>query len=61
MNDAPLPLIPACAPFSPAQRAWLNGFFAGLYGPSDQPIGRPATGAPEPEESARRHNPMAGV
>jgi sulfite reductase (NADPH) flavoprotein alpha-component len=28
----PVPLIPENAPFSPAQRAWLNGFLAGLYG-----------------------------
>ena len=28
----PVPLIPDSAPFSPAQRAWLNGFLAGLYG-----------------------------
>lgn len=28
----PIPLIPDNAPFSPAQRAWLNGFLAGLYG-----------------------------
>jgi sulfite reductase (NADPH) flavoprotein alpha-component len=27
---ADLPVIPESAPFSPAQRAWLNGFFAGL-------------------------------
>jgi sulfite reductase (NADPH) flavoprotein alpha-component len=27
----PIPLIPDNAPFSPAQRAWLNGFLAGLY------------------------------
>jgi len=26
------PVIPDNAPFSPAQRAWLNGFLAGLYG-----------------------------
>ncbi len=26
------PVIPENAPFSPAQRAWLNGFLAGLYG-----------------------------
>lgn len=30
--SAPIPLIPDNAPFSPAQRAWLNGFLAGLYG-----------------------------
>ena len=28
----PIPLIPENAPFSPAQRAWLNGFLAGIYG-----------------------------
>ena len=28
----PVPLLPETAPFSPAQRAWLNGFFAGLLG-----------------------------
>src|SRR3954469_1554984 len=27
-----IPLLPESAPFSPAQRAWLNGFFAGLLG-----------------------------
>jgi sulfite reductase (NADPH) flavoprotein alpha-component len=26
------PLLPESAPFTPAQRAWLNGFFAGLLG-----------------------------
>jgi len=26
-----VPLIPDSAPFSPDQRAWLNGFFAGLF------------------------------
>ena len=34
MNLAPPPptpsLLPESAPFSPAQRAWLNGFFAGM-------------------------------
>ena len=28
----PVPLIPENAPFTPAQRAWLNGFLAGLCG-----------------------------
>lgn len=27
-----IPLIPDSAPFSPQQRAWLNGFFAGMLG-----------------------------
>jgi sulfite reductase (NADPH) flavoprotein alpha-component len=46
-------LIPETAPFSPEQRAWLNGFFAGyldLNGASITPL--------SPEESA---NLMAGV
>ncbi len=30
MNPA-IPFIPDTAPFSPEQRAWLNGFFAGLF------------------------------
>lgn len=30
--NPPMPVIPDNAPFSPAQRAWLNGFLAGLYG-----------------------------
>ena len=32
------PMIPENAPFSPEQRAWLNGFFAGLLA-SDSPGG----------------------
>ncbi len=36
-----IPLLPESAPFNPAQRAWLNGFFAGLLGvgPEDGGIG----------------------
>ena len=26
----PIPVLPPSAPFTPAQRAWLNGFFAGV-------------------------------
>jgi sulfite reductase (NADPH) flavoprotein alpha-component len=33
------PLIPESAPFSAAQRAWLNGFLAGLYGASSGEAG----------------------
>ena len=28
----PMPIIPENAPFTPQQRAWLNGFLAGIYG-----------------------------
>lgn len=30
-TEALIPAIPQDAPFTPAQRAWLNGFIAGLY------------------------------
>ncbi len=32
---AMVPLLPENAPFSPEQRAWLNGLFAGLLAPTD--------------------------
>jgi sulfite reductase (NADPH) flavoprotein alpha-component len=50
----PIPLIPENAPFSEAQRAWLNGFLAGLYGSATTPI--PLTPA-EPEEDFPWHDP----
>jgi sulfite reductase (NADPH) flavoprotein alpha-component len=39
------PMIPANAPFSPAQQAWLNGLLAGLLGPD-------GAGAPDPSAIA---------
>jgi sulfite reductase (NADPH) flavoprotein alpha-component len=27
-----IPVLPESAPFTPAQRSWLNGFFAGMFG-----------------------------
>ena len=33
--NPPVPVIPESAPFSSAQRSWLNGFLAGLYGGAD--------------------------
>lgn len=43
-----VPLLPETAPFNPAQRAWLSGFFAGLLGAegpqADAPV---AAAAPE--------------
>jgi sulfite reductase (NADPH) flavoprotein alpha-component len=35
---ANLPVIPDNAPFTPEQRAWLNGFLAGLFSTSAQPV-----------------------
>ena len=31
MNGTVVPLLPESAPFSPEQRAWLNGFLAGVF------------------------------
>ncbi len=56
----PLPLIPENAPFSPAQRAWLNGFLAGLYGGASgsTSVGTPPSAAQsEPEEDFPWHDP----
>jgi len=36
-----IPFIPDNAPFSPEQRAWLNGFFAGLYSGADATPAKP--------------------
>ena len=47
---SPTPLIPESAPFSPAQRAWLNGFLAGLYGGAE--AGAPANASPAPVPEA---------
>jgi sulfite reductase (NADPH) flavoprotein alpha-component len=54
----PLPLIPENAPFSPAQRAWLNGFLAGLYGGATQPISVAPAPAPAPVEDLPWHDPV---
>jgi sulfite reductase (NADPH) flavoprotein alpha-component len=32
-----VPRLPETAPFPPAQRAWLDGFIAGLFGGVDDP------------------------
>jgi sulfite reductase (NADPH) flavoprotein alpha-component len=48
-----IPLIPENAPFSAGQRAWLNGFFAGLFGDA-----APASAAaPAPAEDFPWHDP----
>jgi sulfite reductase (NADPH) flavoprotein alpha-component len=46
----PIPLIPETAPFSPSQRAWLNGFLAGLYGGASSGMSTAAPPAAEPED-----------
>lgn len=39
------PVLPESAPFTPEQRAWLNGFFAGLFGAA-APTGAALNGTP---------------
>jgi sulfite reductase (NADPH) flavoprotein alpha-component len=34
-----IPFIPENAPFTPSQRAWLNGFLAGMYCQTTSPVG----------------------
>jgi sulfite reductase (NADPH) flavoprotein alpha-component len=62
----PLPVLPDSAPFSASQRAWLNGFFAGLLntqnvgtgtGMSVSPAADAPAAQPEPEEEFPWHDP----
>ncbi len=48
----PISLIPENAPFSPAQRAWLDGFFAGVLGIEESvtPNLEPAAAVAEKED-----------
>jgi sulfite reductase (NADPH) flavoprotein alpha-component len=54
MSAVPVPFLPANAPFSSAQRSWLNGFLAGLLG-APQPAVTSAP-APEPAEDFPWHD-----
>lgn len=55
-----VPLLPDTAPFPVAQRAWLNGFFAGLLsaqsGPAAPPPPAEAPATAEPEEPMPWHD-----
>ncbi len=59
-----IPVLPESAPFTPAQRAWLNGFFAGLLSsqagaaPSAIPVPVPSAAAALPAPAAEPwHDP----
>jgi sulfite reductase (NADPH) flavoprotein alpha-component len=54
-----IPVLPSSAPFSPEQRAYLNGFFAGLLGslPEADSIAAPIQPEPESDESTLWHDP----
>ena len=45
-----IPYIPETAPFTPEQRAWLNGFLAGLFANGVGPQTPPPASASEPAE-----------
>ena len=51
------PVIPESAPFSPAQRAWLNGFMAGLFGAGESSSMSVASSVAAPEEDFPWHDP----
>lgn len=57
---APVPVIPESAPFTAAQRAWLNGFLAGLYGGAAGGAANASFAPPPPaapEEAFPWHDP----
>ena len=55
-----VPVLPETAPFTPAQRAWLNGFFAGLL--SAEPLAAAAAApAAEPDEDFPWHDPTLAL
>src|SRR3954453_14172186 len=60
MASSVVPFLPETAPFSPAQRAWLNGFLAGLLSANHVkptvPAPVPATVAAEPAEDFPWHD-----
>lgn len=61
----PVPLIPETAPFTAEQRAWLNGFLAGIYGGAmggeNMSMGGAPPTAAEPEEDFPWHDPALGL
>src|SRR4051812_37668416 len=59
-----VPVLPESAPFSPAQRAWLNGFFAGLLGldaGNGNGSGPAATAAAPAEDEFPWHDPALAL
>ena len=50
MNSAPF--IPETAPFTPEQRAWLNGFLAGLFAQNQNSAATQLNGSAEPSKNS---------
>ncbi len=59
----PVPLIPDNAPFTAEQRAWLNGFLAGVYGGAREAAagGQMSVAAPAEDEDFPWHDPALGL
>ncbi len=53
---AGIPYIPSSAPFTPEQRAWLNGYLAGLF--ADANLGEPGASTQNPPAPAQRADPL---
>lgn len=60
-GEPPVPLIPDSAPFTPAQRAWLNGFLAGLYGGAAAGVPGASATPPPPAEDFPWHDPALAL
>ncbi|HVT89342.1 MAG TPA: sulfite reductase subunit alpha [Tepidisphaeraceae bacterium] len=50
MSAPAIPFLPETAPFSPSQRAWLNGFLAGMLACGNSSTATPAPPAPKAVE-----------
>ena len=53
-----LPQIPDTAPFNTAQRAWINGFIAGLYGRNSTNVSMPQDSLAAVDSSAKNNIPV---
>ncbi|HEV8378868.1 MAG TPA: sulfite reductase subunit alpha [Tepidisphaeraceae bacterium] len=57
-----VPVLPETAPFTPAQRAWLNGFFAGMFAGRSTTTSPSTAVAPTPaEETFPWHDPALSM
>lgn len=61
LRAAAIPLIPETAPFSAEQRAWLNGFFAGLLGAGGAPVPATEVMPPSAAEDFPWHDAALGL
>jgi sulfite reductase (NADPH) flavoprotein alpha-component len=60
MNN--VPRLPDNAPFSTAQRAWLDGYLACLFADNAAPMSADAMPAPEPaDEDLPWHDPLLSL